>query len=75
MERLLSAGPVPEHHRRDGPADEQRRHPVARHPRLDVGEPELFQTLGDEAGTVVPLDYLAVCLQDAEKRARLEAAT
>jgi PAS domain S-box-containing protein len=30
-----------------------------------------FQTLGDEAGTVVPLDYLAVCLQDAEKRGYL----
>jgi len=30
-----------------------------------------FQTLGDEAGSVVPLDYLAVCLQDDEKRGYL----
>jgi two-component system phosphate regulon sensor histidine kinase PhoR len=26
-----------------------------------------FQTLGDQAGAVVPGDYLAVCLQDSEK--------
>jgi PAS domain S-box-containing protein len=30
-----------------------------------------FQTLGDEAGSVVPLDYLALCLQDDEKRGYL----
>jgi len=30
-----------------------------------------FQTLGDEAGSVVPLDYLALCLQDEEKRGYL----
>ena len=30
-----------------------------------------FQTLGDEAGSVVPLDYIALCLQDDEKRGYL----
>ena len=30
-----------------------------------------FQTLGDEAGSVVPFDYLAVCLQDEDKRGYL----
>lgn len=30
-----------------------------------------FQTLGDEAGSVVPLEYLALCLQDDEKRGYL----
>jgi two-component system, OmpR family, phosphate regulon sensor histidine kinase PhoR len=30
-----------------------------------------FQTLGDEAGSVVPFDYLALCLQDDEKRGYL----
>ena len=30
-----------------------------------------FQTLGDEAGSVVPLDYLALCLQDDDKRGYL----
>jgi len=30
-----------------------------------------FQTLGDEAGSVVPFDYLALCLQDDDKRGYL----
>jgi len=30
-----------------------------------------FQTLSDEASSVVPLDYLALCLQDDEKRGYL----
>ena len=31
----------------------------------------LFQTLAEQAGTVVPHDYLAVCLEDAEQRGYL----
>ena len=30
-----------------------------------------FQTLGDEASSVMPLDYLALCLQDDDKRGYL----
>lgn len=33
--------------------------------------PHLFQTLAEQAETVVPHDYLAVCLEDAEQRGYL----